>query len=123
MPTLRNVFLLLALLLLGACVAPSGDEEPDPDPLPTLEACPDTIVIEDMAFQPGACQVEVGATITFINEDLQPHDATTDTGAVAAFSTGTLERGDSADVTFSEAGDYPYYCTIHPDMIGRIIAK
>jgi len=53
--------------------------------------------------------------VTFSNLDLVPHTATGD-----GFDTGTLKKGESRGVTFSEAGDFPYLCTFHRHMKGRV---
>ena len=53
--------------------------------------------------------------MTFTNFDLVPHTATGD-----GFDTGTLKKGESKQITFSEAGDFPYLCTFHRHMKGRV---
>ncbi len=112
--------------MLAACGAPPAEPDPTPTtppPGPTLATCPDTIVIEDFLYSPDACQVAVGTTLTFVNRDLQPHTATSLEGAAAAFDTGTLEQGETEQITFTQPGDYPYYCTVHPDMRASITVK
>lgn len=118
--------LLLALVACGSPPAngtPTPTPTPTPEPTPDLVSCPSTIVIEDFTYSAPNCQVAVGTTITFVNRDSQPHTATAEQDAAAPFDTGTLEQDQSAEVTFTEPGDYPYYCAVHPDMAASITVR
>jgi plastocyanin len=74
-----------------------------------------TVEIRQFKFAPADIEVAVGSTVTFTNLDLVPHSATGD-----AFDTGTLKKGESKEITFAEAGDFPYLCTLHRHMKGRV---
>ena len=74
-----------------------------------------TVEIHQFKFAPAEIEVASGASITFTNLDLVPHTATGD-----GFDTGTLKKGESKQITFSEAGDFPYLCTFHRHMKGRV---
>jgi plastocyanin len=78
------------------------------------------VAIKGMKFDPPSISVAVGDTITFTNEDSAPHTATALDGA---FDTGRLNKGQSAQVKISAAGDAPYKCLIHPSMKGTVAAK
>ncbi|MGI0093735.1 MAG: plastocyanin/azurin family copper-binding protein [Nitrosotalea sp.] len=39
----------------------------------------------------------------------------------AVFGSGTIQPGKTFEFTFSDAGTYNYFCTIHPWMIGQVI--
>jgi plastocyanin len=73
--------------------------------------------IVDFAFQPGAVEVPVGATVTWTNSGGAPHTVTADGGA---FNSGTLQPGASFSQTFSAAGTFAYHCEIHPQMTGSV---
>lgn len=79
-----------------------------------------SVRIEDFAFQPGNLQVPVGATVTWTNADSAPHDAT---ARGAGWKTGRLSDGDSDTLTFDRAGDYDYYCSIHPSMKAKLVVR
>jgi plastocyanin len=79
----------------------------------SVPACPAEITIKDYAFNPPACSVKAGATVTWKNLDPEEHTATSDPGAPAAFDTGLLAEGKSGRVTFAKAGTYAYHCTPH----------
>ncbi len=77
----------------------------------------ESIAIRDFAFAPGNVQVPVGATVTWTNYDDAPHSATARDGS---WDTGILSKGESKALTFGKAGDYTYYCTVHPSMVARL---
>jgi plastocyanin len=70
------------------------------------------------AYQPAQLTVLAGQTVTWRNSGLGPHTVTADAGQ---FSSGTLQAGTTFSYTFSTPGTYPYSCTIHPTMHGRIV--
>ena len=39
------------------------------------------------------------------------------------FKSAALDTDDTFSHTFATAGEYPYICSIHPYMIGKIIVK
>jgi hypothetical protein len=61
--------------------------------------------------------IAVGDTVTWNNTGQAPHNATADDGS---FKTPTIENGESASHTFTQAGTFSYICTIHPNMKGTI---
>jgi plastocyanin len=77
-----------------------------------------TVDIHDHAFSPAQLNVAPGTTVTFVNNDIEPHTATADNGL---FDTGVLEPGYSFDVFFEGSGTVTYHCELHPDMQGSIV--
>lgn len=76
-------------------------------------------------FGPNNLTVRAGETVTFVNSDFVLHTATSiasqdDPTPDGVFDTGLLNNGESAEVTFDEAGTYDYFCSIHPQMRGTI---
>ena len=82
---------------------------------PTASAADTTVEIVDFAFTPSTTTIEVGDSVTWINRDSAPHDATGD-----GWSTPLLLEGESASVTFDAAGTFAYICSVHPDMTGSV---
>ncbi len=66
--------------------------------------------IEDFRFNPPVLVVRAGATVKFANKDDVQHTATSDTGV---WDSGYLDKGQEFYFTFSEPGEYPYYCIPH----------
>jgi hypothetical protein len=76
--------------------------------------------IADFAFGRASVTVREGDTVTWSNSDEAPHTATADDGS---FDTGVMDPGQSASVTFQNAGTYTYFCAIHPSMTARVVVK
>lgn len=77
------------------------------------------VVMENSCFLPTILRVEAGDAVTFANRD---HGAHMVTGA--ANSWGEYEKlyqGDSVVYSFDESGVYPYFCLLHPGMVGAIV--
>ena len=72
------------------------------------------------AFSPSPVTVAVGTVVTFVNNDVAPHDAKADNGNC---TTPVLQPGGTANVTLSTAGSFVYHCTIHPGMVGTITVQ
>jgi plastocyanin len=82
----------------------------------TAGAKEESVAIRDFAFAPGNLQVPTGAKVTWTNYDDAPHTATAKDGS---WDTGILNKGDTKTITFDKAGEYEYYCKVHPSMIAR----
>lgn len=75
------------------------------------------VSIEGFKFKPANLEIKVGDTVTFTNVDSAPHTATADSGA---WTTPTLQKGQSTTLKFNGPGSHPYFCKIHPSMKGSI---
>ena len=83
-------------------------------PLPVSAA----ITIVDEAFHPPSFEVATGATVRWDHLDGdEEHTVTAEDGA---FNSGVMVGGDAFEQTFDTAGVYPYFCAIHPEMVGTI---
>jgi len=120
--------MLAAALTLTACGGGSGSDGSDKGS-DTTEApssgsgsggAAAEVKIADFAFDHDEIEVSVGDTVTFANDDSATHTATSDEDAPKAFNTGKIDGDKTAEVTFDEAGDYAYYCSIHDYMKGTI---
>jgi plastocyanin len=74
------------------------------------------------AYQPNPVQVSVGSTVTWTNNDAQPHTATSGENATpdGRFDSSIMAPSATFDHTFTEAGEYPYFCLLHPNMVGTV---
>ena len=77
------------------------------------------------AYSPNPAQVSVGGTVIWTNDDSQPHTATSGQNATPdhRFDSGILAPVGTFSHTFTEAGEYPYYCLLHPNMVGTVIVN
>jgi len=74
-----------------------------------------TVVMEAVAFQPGALTVKVGDAVVWVNRDPFPHTATS-----AKFDSKDIAPGASWTFTAKAPGELPYVCTLHPTMKGTL---
>ncbi|MFD9887994.1 plastocyanin/azurin family copper-binding protein [Amycolatopsis sp. NPDC059027] len=66
-------------------------------------------------FTPANVSIAVGDTVTWTNHDTAPHNIVITDGP-EKFTSPTLQNGQTFSHTFTKAGTYSYYCSIHPDM-------
>jgi nitrite reductase (NO-forming) len=84
---------------------------------------------KDHAFDPPLVQLTVGQTIRWTNHDAIAHTVTSGVSDGLAgvpdgkFDSGYIDAGGTFEMTFTEAGGYPYFCMPHPWMRGSILVK
>ncbi len=82
------------------------------------------------AYSPNPIKANVGDTVTWTNKDTTIHTVTsgsngTPDGIFDSSDGGKkyLAGGQTFSHTFNDAGDYSYYCTLHPAMVGEVEVK
>ncbi len=118
----------LALAAAAACFS-----ERTAGPVATLAACrvPVTVIdsmhylvaIRDFAFHPDSIAVPAGATVTWVNCEIPPQEPHTTTSDAATWDSPELSPGDRYSHTFGGVGTFPYHCTPHPFMLGKIVVQ
>ena len=78
------------------------------------------VKIDNFSFGPGTLMIPVGATVTWTNRDDIPHTVVSTDGV---FKSKVLDTDEKFSFTFSKAGTYPYFCSIHPKMTGKVIVQ
>lgn len=78
------------------------------------------VKIDNFAFTPGAVTVKAGTQVTWINHDDIPHTVDSTEGK---FKSAALDTDDKFQFRFTEPGEYPFYCRMHPKMTGKIIVQ
>ncbi|MCK1382916.1 cupredoxin family copper-binding protein [Bradyrhizobium sp. 21] len=72
--------------------------------------------IDNFVFQPAELKIKLGTTVTWMNRDDIPHTIV----SAGKFRSKTLDTDDKFSFTFTNAGDYKYFCSLHPHMTGMI---
>ena len=111
---------LAAALVLGIGVWDTGQKgsvTSAQEKMSTME-----VRIDNFSFGPVALTVPVGTTITWTNRDDIPHTVVS-TDDPKTFKSKVLDTDDKFSFTFSKAGTYPYFCSIHPKMTGKVIVQ
>lgn len=120
--------MLLALVVLAACGGGGGGGGTSDNGGGTVADGEIEVVLQEYSFTPNNIEVPVGQPITFVlkNEGSLEHDMAFDdldqvSDMVSAGDTATFE------VTFEEAGTYPFYCTVpghrEAGMEGTVTAR
>jgi plastocyanin len=78
-----------------------------------------TVDIAKFAFVPKEITVEPGTRVSWTNHDETPHTVTSQ-GAKKVLSSPGLDLDDHYEFVFTDEGDYPYLCTVHPMMTGVV---
>ena len=72
---------------------------------------------EPDCFIPATVTIGVGGQVTFANNDTAAHTSTAGTGAdgpSGAWDSSLVMTGQSYTTGPLEAGEYPYFCMVHP---------
>ncbi len=88
----------------------------------SVSIVPGSSTLTTDAYSPNPVQVSTGATVTWTNDDAQPHTATSGENATPdqRFDSGIMAPAATFSHTFTEAGEYPYFCLLHPNMVGTV---
>jgi len=90
--------------------------------LVTLTAAAPTaprVEIKHFAYGPTTLTVPVGATVTWVNEDEEPHTVT----ATGVFASPGLDYDETFSYQFTTAGRYTYHCALHPRITGTVVVQ
>ena len=98
----------------------------------TIVSNASTITPGTKAFSPNPINVKVGDTVTWTNKDTVEHTVTSGTGASdtnkgkefdsgLAGPTALTATGKTFSHKFAAAGTFPYFCQLHPAMMGKVI--
>jgi len=74
------------------------------------------VMIDNFTFEPAQLTVKIGSTVTWKNRDDIPHTVV----SAGKFRSKTMDTDDSYSFTFTAAGDYKYFCSLHPHMTGTV---
>ena len=117
---------LFAILLIPLSVDTVFAQQTYVINIPTGAASPDAPYFwqsEKDGSTTGDVEILVGDTINWKNADTAAHTVTSgsaDEGADGMFDSGILGPGKTFSYKFTEIGDYPYYCIVHPWMDGAV---
>ncbi|MBI5698025.1 MAG: hypothetical protein HZC29_06005 [Thaumarchaeota archaeon] len=81
---------------------------------------------DNTCFVEAETMVSVGGTVTWTNDDTAAHTVTSGTpsdGPDGVFDSSIIMSGATFEHTFEEAGEYDYFCIVHPWMTGKITVE
>ena len=77
------------------------------------------VKIDNFTFTPPVLTVHVGEKVEWENRDDIPHTVTE--ANRGEFISEALDTGDKFTFTFTKAGEFSYFCSLHPHMQGKVI--
>lgn len=114
---------LAGLLLITLFYTGCSEDETTNTPPPSDQ---NAVSIINLTFNPANRTVSAGTTITWTNNDNVSHTVTSGTPQNPTpnlFDSGSIPPGGTFQHTFSQAGTFAYYCTIHPNMTAQITVQ
>ena len=84
------------------------------------DAASTEVRVDNFTFAPQTLTVPVNSTVTWVNKDDIPHVIASNDGL---FKSKAIDTDQTYSYTFSKAGTYAYYCSIHPKMVGKIVVQ
>ncbi|HYS20604.1 MAG TPA: plastocyanin/azurin family copper-binding protein [Gemmatimonadales bacterium] len=118
----------LALWISAACFSeraagPAAGPAECRVPVALIDSTHVLVAIRAFAFHPDSIRIPVGASVTWVNcEDpgTEPHTTTSDAGV---WDSPDLAPGARYSRTFAVVGVFPYHCTPHPFMHGKVVVQ
>lgn len=119
------LFLLASIVALIGCggaqsaaVPSSSDVAASAQPAPSEEV---QVRIVDFAFEPATITIKPGTTVVWTNDGPTEHNTVSKKGKV--WESNIMEKGDVYSYRFEKSGEFPYWCTLHPSMLGTVIVE
>lgn len=127
---------LASLVVIGLALAACGGNDDAADdraaaPTATDVADATTVTMRLVAFKPDSVEIEVGTTVTWVNEDPGAHTVTSgvvEDGASSVtaepdgvFDSGELATDESFEFVFDEPGTYSFFCELHPATMRGVV--
>jgi plastocyanin len=112
-----RAFVLLPAILAATVLAAAPAAAGGGCHAPATEGRGTTIALADLCFTPTVLRVAPGSEVTIVNRDVTEHPLSRPGGAwgwAGAAGTRTTVRLD-------RAGTYPFFCHIHPGMVGVVV--
>lgn len=77
------------------------------------------VEVTGFCYEPTVLRVDAGQTVEWTNRDEAPH---TVTGVNSAWGDSTqFGEGESISFSFPTEGVFPYFCALHPGMLGTVV--
>ena len=126
--TVSSLFVLFAIISIGITAAPNAFAEHSMNATVENAAGSSTPGCEPECFIPSTVTIGVGGMVTFSNTDNAAHTSTSGTadGEVevgGAWDSSLVMMNSSYTTPALDAGEYPYFCMVHPWMIGLVIVE
>ena len=122
--TLSSLFVLFAIVSIGMTAAPSAFAAHSMNATVENAEGSSTPGCEPDCFIPATVTIGVGGMVTFANNDNAAHTSTAGSpadGPSGVWDSSLVMVGQSYTTPALDAGEYPYFCMVHPWMTGTVI--
>lgn len=104
--------ILLVSIAMISCSDSSTDADPENG---NGDPADNEVMMINQSFTPENLEVEVGTTVTWINDSNEIHTVTSGTNGNhdGIFNSGEVQPDEEYSYTFDETGTYDYYCIPH----------
>ena len=116
--TMKNVWIagfaaavMIAMLLAGSLSVRASDQP---------SAANAEVKLDNFSFGPQTLTISVGTTVVWTNRDDIPHTVVSTDGV---FKSKVRDTDEKFSYTFTKAGTYPYFCSVHPKMTGKVVVQ
>ena len=119
---LGSLLLLFTLSLVSAASPAFADHATVSVSAPQGTSVPGCEVTNE-CFVPYEVTIDVGGEVTWSNDDTAAHTVTAGSagqGPSGEFDSSLFMAGTTFSHTFESAGEFPYFCMVHPWMIGIV---
>ena len=103
---------MIALMLLAGTPSVAANDQPS--------GASADVKIDNFSFGPQTLAVSVGTTVVWTNRDDIPHTVVSTDGV---FKSKVRDTDEKFSYTFTKAGTYPYFCSVHPKMTGKVVVQ
>lgn len=110
---------ILMLAAVGGALVTGAVQAGDPAPAPAAASNAKQVAIYNYKFDPEVLTIPAGTTVVWTNKDEVPHSVVSSDKRFT--QSGGLDTGDHYSYTFTDAGSYEYFCSLHPFMKGKIV--
>ena len=124
--TVSSLFVLFAIVSIGMTAAPGAFAEHSMNATVENAMGSSTPGCEPDCFIPATVTIGVGGMVTFANNDSAAHTSTAGTpadGPSGVWDSSLVMMGAAYTTPALEAGEYPYFCMVHPWMEGLVIVE
>ena len=124
--TVSSLFVLFAIVSIGMTAAPSAFAEHSMNATVENAQGSSTPGCEPDCFIPATVTIGVGGMVTFSNNDTAAHTSTAGTpadGPSGAWDSSLVMMNSAYTTPALDAGEYPYFCMVHPWMEGLVIVE
>lgn len=127
--SMRTALTAAAFVLTAAVGAFAQDKiaVPSEAVVPASEVPADAIVVEidKLKYLTEELTVPAGTTVYWVNKEVMPHNVAFKKDMVGpdAFRGAMMKKDEAFAITFTEAGEFDYFCTPHPFMRAKVIVE